>query len=184
MEHASPHVSSPPVADKASHGRSPSGTHHASGELSSCKRTSVPRDWMHTGGGGLGRCQSPVDRSSRDPVYGLPPRSTKRAFSWRPLTQHSGEGEKRDRRAYTCKYACAHVFVVNSPFPAVPPARRGCTQHSTSRAANKEAHTPLGLLLRVIPPTNPRPQGQGAAAACAASPHSGIFHPSRIPPLK
>ena len=93
-------------------------------------------------------------------------------------------GEKRDRRAYTCKYACAHVFVVNSPFPAVPPARRGCTQHSTSRAANKEAHTPLGLLLRVIPPTNPRPQGQGAAAACAASPHSGIFHPSRIPPLK
>ena len=27
--------------------------------------------------------------------------------------------EKKDRRAYTCKYACAHVFVVNSPFPGV-----------------------------------------------------------------
>ena len=85
VEHASPHVSSPPVADKASHGRSPSGTHHASGELSSCKRTSVPRDWMHTGGGSLGRCRSPVDRPSRDPVYGLRPPSIERAFSWRVL---------------------------------------------------------------------------------------------------
>ena len=48
--------------------------------------------------------------------------------------------EKKDRRAYTCKYACAHVFVVNSPFPprpscAAPPARRGCTQHSDSTSS-------------------------------------------------
>ena len=85
MEHASPHVSSPPVADKASHGRSPSGTHHASGGLSMCKRTPMPLDWMHTGGGGPGSWPSPVDRSSHGPVYGLPPRSTRWAFSWRPL---------------------------------------------------------------------------------------------------
>ena len=85
VEHASPHVSSPPVADKASHGRSPSGTHHASGGLSMCKRTPMPLDWMHTGGGGPGSWPSPVDRSSHGPVYGLPPRSTRWAFSWRPL---------------------------------------------------------------------------------------------------
>ena len=102
-----------------------------------------------------------------------------------PALSIQGRGRK-DRSAYTCKCACARICCEFPLTPAAPPARRGCTQHSTSRAANKEAHshTPLGLLLRVIPQTNPRPQGQGAAAACAASPHSGIFHPSRIPPLK
>ena len=50
-----------------------------------CKRTPMPLDWMHTGGGGPGSWPSPVDRSSHGPVYGLPPRSTRWAFSWRPL---------------------------------------------------------------------------------------------------
>ena len=37
-------------------------------------------------GGGLGGSSSLVDRSVYGPVYGLPPRSTKWAFSWRPLS--------------------------------------------------------------------------------------------------
>lgn len=51
----------------------------------------MPLDWTHTGGGGLGSWPSPVDRASHDPVYGLRPRSTERAFSWRPLGLPSGE---------------------------------------------------------------------------------------------
>ena len=51
----------------------------------------MPLDWTHTGGGGLGSWPSPVDRASHDPVYGLRPRSTERAFSWRPLGPQ-GEG--------------------------------------------------------------------------------------------
>ena len=50
----------------------------------------MPLDWTHTGGGGLGSWPSPVDRASHDPVYGLRPRCTERAFSsWRPLGQQS-----------------------------------------------------------------------------------------------
>ena len=45
----------------------------------------MPHDWTHTGGGGLRSWPSPVDRGGHDPVYGLRPRSTKRAFCWRPL---------------------------------------------------------------------------------------------------
>ena len=51
----------------------------------------MPLDWTHTGGGGLGSWPSPVDRASHDPVYGLRPRSTERAFSWRPLRNKRDE---------------------------------------------------------------------------------------------